>query len=849
MKTAFYLIIFSFFALLVSCSKVEVEKGVSQELAIARKNVINEIQYGLQFDIPEDQSKSINGKITIYCKITKDASPYLFLDFSEDIDHLKKLSVNGKESKIIFENEHIAIPTNLLTDGSNEIAIDFIAGDLSLNRNADYLYTLFVPDRASTCFPSFDQPDIKASFYLELKVPKGWEAVANTRPSIISESGGKNLFEFVVTKPISTYQFAFAVGKFNKVTDTASDMTMYYRETDTAKVAGNVKEIFQLHRQSRTWLEDYTAIPYPFVKLDFVLIPTFQYGGMEHPGNIFYRESSLILDSSASVNQKMRRASLIAHETSHMWFGNLVTMKWFDDVWLKEVFANLMASKIVNPQFPEMNHDLRFLMAHYPSAYEIDRSEGSHPIQQKLDNLKNAGSLYGAVIYQKAPIMMRKLETLMGETNFKNGLRDYLGFYSYQNATWDDLIYSLKKFTKKDLLLWNRAWILSAGMPALDYTLDKNLTVKLVNDSDAIIWPQVFQFKITDGNETEIEAINVDSLQTVPLKLSSQNLLVTPNYKGRGYGYFAADEQSRNNMLATVNGVKDPEERAAIWISIWEYILRGELDVQQSMETMLSGITTEKDPLILEYITNNLNTLFWQFTKAEDRQLLSQKMDDTLFELMATEKDLSLKRILFNCYTKIASSKEGIVNLKKFWQNEITLGLEISEQDHIDLAYELAVRDAEGSEQILATQIKNTKNPDRKSAMQFTIAALSPDEVKRDNFFKSLKDPVNREHEPWVLEALSYLHHPLRAQQSVKYIKPSLEMLEDIQRTGDIFFPKGWVDNTVSTYQSKEAADAVKQFLNDHPDLSSNLKNKLLQSADRLFRAEKILSSKRPQNL
>ena len=114
-----------------------------------------------------------------------------------------------------------------------------------------------------------------------------------------------------------------------------------------------------------------------------------------------------------------------------MWFGDLVTMRWFNDVWMKEVFANFMAAKIVNPSFPTVNHDLRFLLSNYPSAYEVDRTPGANPIRQQLDNLNEAGSMYGAIIYQKAPIVMRHLEALLGEDNFRDGLREYLKAHAF----------------------------------------------------------------------------------------------------------------------------------------------------------------------------------------------------------------------------------------------------------------------------------------------------------------------------------------------------------------------------------------------------------------------------------
>ena len=242
--------------LIFSCNSNKVEKGVSFEMAKARKNVLLEIQYNLQFTIPDNINENITGKNTIFFLIEKDEAKYLYLDFSESVDKLKNIQVNRKPAKLIFENEHIVIPTNLLITGYNEIAIEFVAGNLSLNRNPDYLYTLFVPDRASTCFPSFDQPDLKASFSLELRVPKDWEAVSNSRMTMDFEENGRRVMQFMLSKPISTYQFAFAAGKFKKLTDPSSAMTMYYRETDSAKVASNAKDIFDLHKSSIAWMEE-----------------------------------------------------------------------------------------------------------------------------------------------------------------------------------------------------------------------------------------------------------------------------------------------------------------------------------------------------------------------------------------------------------------------------------------------------------------------------------------------------------------------------------------------------------------------------------------------------------------
>ena len=171
-----------------------------------------------------------------------------------------------------------------------------------------------------------------------------------------------------------------------------------------------------------------------------MLIPAFQFSGMEHPGAVYYNASSLLLDETATQNQHLNRANVIAHETAHMWFGNLVTMTWFNDVWMKEVFANFMAAQIVNPSFPAIDHELRFLTQHYPAAYDVDRTDGANPIRQDLLNLNDAGSLYGAIIYQKAPIVMRQLELLLGPDALRDGLREYLSTHALGNASWADLV-------------------------------------------------------------------------------------------------------------------------------------------------------------------------------------------------------------------------------------------------------------------------------------------------------------------------------------------------------------------------------------------------------------------------
>src|SRR5881296_2802264 len=449
------------------------EPGVSLALATQRAQSIEALSYDLAFTIPVAPTAPITGKAVIRFN-AKDVTRPLVLDFSPGADHISSISVAGRPSHFRLVKDHIIIPSSELASEDNAVEISFRAGDASLNRSPDFMYTLFVPARAHLAFPCFDQPNLKARFALELTIPENWEAVSNAEETFREQLGDRVRTRYAETQPIPTYLFAFAAGKFQVETAERDGRwyRMFHRETDAKKVERNKNAVFDLHASSLDWLEKYTGIPYRFGKFDFVLIPSFQFGGMEHPGSIFYNAASILLEESATENQMLNRASTIAHETSHMWFGDLVTMQWFNDVWMKEVFANFIAAKIVNPAFPNVNHDLRFLVSHYPAAYSVDRTEGTHPIRQELENLDEAGSLYGAIIYQKAPIVMRQLERLAGADRLRDGLRAYLKQYQFGNATWLDLVRVLDELTPLDLTAWSRAWVEEAGRPSIRTEVD-----------------------------------------------------------------------------------------------------------------------------------------------------------------------------------------------------------------------------------------------------------------------------------------------------------------------------------------------------------------------------------------
>ncbi|MFZ4561217.1 MAG: M1 family metallopeptidase, partial [Saprospiraceae bacterium] len=768
----------------------------------------------------------------------------LVLDFKAPEGHLGRVQANGREVAAVFQNGHILIPGRYLRKGPNQIDIAFTAGDLSLNRNEDYLYTLLVPDRASTTFPCFDQPDIKARYRLRLGLPTAWEASANGALEQVQVLDGRKTYTFRETLPFSTYLFAFAAGRFGKRTQAREgrEMTMYFRETDQAKVDRNADAVFDLHAEAIRWLEAYTDIPFPFDKLDFVLLPGFQYGGMEHVGNIFYREPALLLDESATDNQKLARARLIAHETAHMWFGDLVTMRWFNDVWLKEVFANFMAAKAVNPAFPDIHHDLSFLLGHQPVAYSEDRSGGSHPIQQELENLKDAGSLYGGIIYQKAPVVMRQLEALIGADRFRQGIREYLRRFSYKNATWDDLIGIFDELSPLDVRTWSQVWVKEAGMPVLrtEWASEDHLRILQENTSKSgTYWAQSTAVVLFYADGVRLLPCRIEGAVTeLPLPAGQgRPLAVLCNGTAMSYGYFKLDGASQAYLLENAGTLADPLLRGAAWMALYEELVHDHIPPRVFWSSVLAALPNEKEPLNRQNLLGYLGNLYWRYLGPEERQAVGPEAEALLWELLLKAENTSAKAAYFSAYTNMAQTQQAIEQLYAIWEGKSSLpGLPLSESQKIGLAGELALRLPGQAEEIIAIQLERTANPDRLKRLAFVRPALSPLRTVRDSFFQSLQQPANRAVEPWVVEAVEYLNHPLRAGSSEAYILPSLELLEEIQRTGDIFFPRQFISAVLGGHRSREAADTVRRFLETHPAFPYRLRNKTLMAADMLFR-------------
>ncbi|HNV52701.1 MAG TPA: M1 family aminopeptidase, partial [Tenuifilaceae bacterium] len=458
------------------------------------------------------------------------------------------------------------------------------------------------------------------------------------------------------------------------------------------------------------------------------------------------------------------------------------------------------------------------------------------------DNLLFAGTLYGDIIYHKAPIAMMQLEKTMGEELFQKGVQQYLKQYCMANADWNELISVFDTLTPVDLKKWSKAWVEQAEMPIISSKIksekDSLLSLCLTQKVKGIEIPMEYSVAIM-GENSKVETADIKhNKSVVKINVNSKDDIILLNSNGLGYGQFITEQDNLNKLINPSFVVDDAVARASNLISINELFLNEKLNKSEYFNFLLSSLSKEKEPQTRNYLLSSIEMVWWQFMTQDERTKQSQFLEFTLYKLFNSKNiPVDERKPVFQTYTRIALSSEAIENLVDFWNSKAKIdGITLSEQDLTNLALEIAVRGVHEADSLLGVQLNRITNNDRLAKFRFVKRAVSNDEAIRDDFFHSLFNTQNRRPEPWVTEALRYFNHPLRTAHSIHYLTASLDLLPEIQQTGDIFFPKMWLDATLWGHSSPEAAKIVTDWLNSHPQVSENLKNKLKQSADMLFR-------------
>lgn len=846
------------------------EPGISRALARARANSIDNVEYDLCV-VLENGTEEVEGWVEIRFDLNRAASDgAIVLDF--DGRELDSVRVNDQPpSKALRRiNGHVLLPAESLVAGANRFSARFTSKvaptgtPLTVYRDpadgAEYYYTLVVPADAHRLFPCFDQPDLKARVRMTLDIPEDWVAVANgpevdaAEASSLSRgvSASGQLVHFGQTQPISTYLMAFAAGPMAVTSDSRAvcegkpPLRIFHRRSRAAEM--DAERLMAMHRDGLAWLVDYFAVDYPFAKLDIALIPGFPYGGMEHAGAIFYRERSLVFDTQPTESELTRRSTLIYHELSHQWFGNLVTMEWFDDLWLKEGFATFISYRCMHALEPDRWSWLRFHQQVKPRAYQVDATTGTTPVFQSLANLADAKSAYGAIVYNKAPAVLRQLDAMLGEERFRDGMTRFLERHAFDNARWQDLVTALDE---QALGEWSARWILAPGMPqvTVQWTLADGVVSEAWLDQRPVhalggegheatpaIWPLQLEVLVwpAEGPRTILE-VTSDAARAPLSDLVGRPppRCVLLNPADEAYGQFLVDSTSRDFLVRQVAREPDHLIRAVALSALWDTVREAQMDPLDFATLAADLLVDERDPESFGWLLDRLASTLERYLPAERGAPVRQRVSDALLaRLAAGLGDRAVPALRF--VVRHGSGPKVLELCARTAAGEAPPDVDLGRRDRFLASARLL---AEGDATALDRLAAELADEDVAKDVYMARAAAATPEAKALVFesYLALDEPP----EQWMQDSLNYFHWPGQSALTLPFLERALDRLDWVKQNRKIFFMPAWIDSFVNGHHSQEALDVVEGAL-ARDDLSEDIRRKLLQSADTLQRSVRI---------
>jgi len=594
---------------------------LTQKAAMTRAGQVSHISYTQEFFLDKDKT-NFSGRIDIAFEWKNTGEP-LKVDFFQGT--VNKTIFNGKEVNLKYDGQQIVLDARLRKDGVQHLVVeferDFDPEGSGLYRFVDnedhrvYIYSDLEPNFAGSVFPCFDQPDLKATFQMKVHVPEEWVVVSNTLPEKVEEREDaeshqitEKIWNFPISAKMSTYVWSLASGPYKIFEDKSSTYPTRVLVRQSLASQVHTDEWFPVIRQGLKFYNEFFGINYPYKKMDFVIEPDYNHGGMENVAAITVTES-VIKKGPHTRAERARLGSLILHEMAHMWFGDLVTMKWWNDLWLNESFASIMSSVAMSKtSFPQEGWR-DFFQGDKRWAYDTDDRVTTHAIQSQVTDTSQAGNQFDGITYGKGASVLKQMMFFIGEDKFRAGLKTYFEKHQGGNAELADFIDALSEASQKPLAHWSERWLKAAGVNTVDMSVtcegDKIAKAEMLQTATKdhpLLRDQVMQLAVLRNVHEKFEVtttikvlLSGDQVPIKELKGHKCDSIVFPNYHDHGYAKFRFDAHSLNMMKASIGKITDPFIRQMSWSMLWSQVTDGEMSVKEFADIWLREFPKETD--------------------------------------------------------------------------------------------------------------------------------------------------------------------------------------------------------------------------------------------------------------
>ena len=837
--------------------------GISRALAEDRAARVSDLSYSLELGLTKHAETMVGHEVLHFSLSAEGKKKALAVDYRDGSIGAAKL--NGQALPTELNDGHLMLPAELLVAGPNTLELSFVsrvaAAGAAITRYEDkndgneYIYSLFVPMDASMAFPCFDQPDLKARFTLNVTAPADWTVVGNTRPERVDSPGKDATTRFSETRPISTYLFAFAAGPWAKLQGKRGEPDVYVRRSQLKRAEPEAPQLQSITARGTTWLADYFQQPFPFPKYDLVLIPGFPFGGMEHAGETFLNEDGVLFRTAPTASDRFHRDILTLHELTHQWFGDLVTMRWFDDLWLKEGFAQYMAYRAEDSLQPESQAWKHFYEDIRPQAYGIDETLGTTPIFQDIPNLKDAKSAYGAIVYQKAPAILKQLEFRLGADAFRDGLRLYLKEHAYANAQWSDLVSAFHTSSGKDVQTWANAWVLRRGMPEVNvqWSCDSQGRIRQLaltqHDvlTDGYVWPMSNRVRLGFSDKVRVDwsTASVDVPEAIGRPCPA---FVFANSGDEAYGRFLLDDRSeggvRHVLLQETGPMKEPDPllRSMLWGALWDNVHEARSAPRGYADLVIANLPHEEDETLARIEGGHTVTALHSYMTQQGRTGLVPKVEQIATERMLHAPTAGLRIINFRTLANVAETPVALGTLKELLSGKLNVpGVELRQLDRWNLVGRLiAMGDPEAPAILAAEASRDQSGEGQKYA--WAIQAGAPDAGTKERYFTQYALPPSDKSarpEDWITQSLGPFNSWNQSALTEPYLHRALDQLPEIKHDRKIFFLGAWLGTFLGGQVSPKAEEVVRQWLGQ-AGIDPDLRRKVFENADELERTVRI---------
>jgi aminopeptidase N len=663
--------------------------------------------------------------------------------------------------------------------------------------NQVYIYSQGETAFIRKMYPCFDQPDLKATFNLSVIAPNHWQVISNNPVKEKTElSDNKNRWQFTTTPRISTYITALIAGPYHFVQDKYEGkkvvpLGIYCRKSLAQYL--DPDDIFLITKQGFAYFEGVFGLEYPFEKYDQIAVVDFNWGAMENAGAVTFLERLLVFRSKVTERMYNARANTILHEMAHMWFGNLVTMSWWDDLWLNESFAEWSSYLALVEGTRFKNSWTVFNQERKNWAYRQDQLSSTHPIVTDMIDIDTVAGNFDGISYAKGASVLQQLVAHVGRDNFIQALQKYFAKHAYKNTNLNDLLEQLTIASGKDLTTWVKSWLQSAGVNTL------RAEIKVNGDQYEEIWvvqevptmpkdstqlrPHRMAVGLYDlvGEKIKLRKsveIDVSGEKTKVSALSNEKVcdLLLLNDQDLTYAKIRFDERSINTLKNHLGKIEDPLTRALCWSATWDMLRDGELSATDFIEIALSGLASEPEIATLTIISGQLATAVELYSNPKKRDGARLRVGNAFEKMIATATpggDHQLQ--LVKSFTSFASSAEHNDLLKDFLAGKLP-GLKIDPEMRWSLVIALSERGLLSDDQ-LTEQLKLDQTLTGELSYQTALAAR-PTQAAKAAVWQELTtaELSTSQREAKLAGFVRPLHRPLLA----AFVDPYFELLLEI---------------------------------------------------------------------